>query len=86
MTGSHSARSNFIHLSLSVPIMTVNHDLALNMTEAIAGYMQAKFDQRLKDFANPVPFPLDWDLYLLQECDQAVGILVDAYRNPCMCV
>jgi hypothetical protein len=66
--------------------MTVNNDLALNMTEAIAGYMQAKFDQRLKDCANPVPFPLDWDLSLLQECDQAVGILVDAYRNPCMCV
>ncbi len=86
MTGSRSARGNFIHLSLSLPIMTVNNDLALNMTEAIAGYMQAKFDQRLKDFANPVPFPLDWDLYLLQECDQAVGILVDAYRNPCMCV
>ena len=65
--------------------MTVHNDLALNMTEAIAGYMQAKFDHQLKGFETPVPFPSDWDLRLLQECDQAVGILVDAYRNPCMC-
>ena len=86
MTGLRSERSNFIHLSLSAPItMTVDNDLALYMTEAISGYMQAKFDRKLKGSSTPVPLPLDWDLRLLQECDQAVGTLVDAYRNPCMC-
>ena len=64
--------------------MALNNDLALNLTEGITTYMQAKFNQQLKGFDTPVPFPLDWDIRLLQECNQAVGILVEAYRNPCM--
>jgi len=51
-------RNNFIHLSLSVPIMMVNNDLALNMTRVIAGYMQAKFDQKRKRGCHPSPFSI----------------------------
>jgi len=63
--------------------MAGQNQLALHLTEAIAGYMQAKFRQ-LQGPDDHVPFPSDWDLTLLQECDQAVGILVEAYRNPCV--
>src|SRR6266702_1996237 len=45
--------------------------------------MQAKFRQQLEGSDEHVPFPFDWDLTLLQECDQAVGIPVEAYHNTC---
>jgi len=46
--------------------------------------MQAKFRQQLEGSDEHVPFPFDWDLTLLQECDQAVGIPVEAYHNTCL--
>ena len=70
----------FVHL---IP-MAGNNQLALQLTEAIAAYMQAKFRQEIKGPGDHVPFPSDWDLTLLQECDQAIGILGEAYHNRCM--
>ena len=64
--------------------MARNNQLAIHLTEAIATYMQAKFRKEIKGSGDHVPFPSDWDLTLLQECDQAVGILVEAYHNRCM--
>jgi len=61
-----------------------NDQLGVYLTEAIATYMQAKFRQMLQGLDDRTPFPSDWDLALLQECDQAVGILVEAYHNPCV--
>jgi len=46
--------------------------------------MQAKFHQQLEGSDEHVSFPFDWDLTLLQECDRAVGILVEAYHNTCL--
>ena len=65
--------------------MAGKDQLALHFTEAIATYMQAKFHQQLEGSDEHVTFPSDWDLTLLQECDQAVGVLVEAYHNPCLC-
>ena len=64
--------------------MAGNDQLALHFTEAIATYMQAKFRQQLEGSEEHVTFPSDWDLTLLQECDNAVGILVEAYHNSCL--
>jgi hypothetical protein len=64
--------------------MAANNQLALHLTEAIAAYMQAEFRQQLRGSDGHVPFPSDWDLTLLQECQQAIGILMEAYHNPCM--
>lgn len=58
-------------------------DFAFDLTEEVASYMRAKFLQGLKSQDNHVPFPTDWDVTLLQECDQAVGILLQAYHNAC---
>jgi hypothetical protein len=64
--------------------MEANSALALSLTEAIATYMKAKFIQQIQGSAEQAYFPSNWDFTLLHECDQAVGILLEAYRNPCM--
>ena len=64
--------------------MEANSALALDLTEAIANYMKAKFRQEIQHSDKRPYFPSNWDFTLLQECDQAVGILLEAYRNPCM--
>ena len=64
--------------------MAEHDQLALHFTKAIARYMQAKFHQQLEGSDEHVPFPFDWDLTLLQEYDQAVGIPVEAYHNTCL--
>jgi hypothetical protein len=58
-------------------------DLALGLTEAISSYMKAKFHAKLQRSENPIPFPPEWDFALLNQCDQAVNILLEAYSNPC---
>ena len=63
--------------------MLAKKDLALSLTEDVASYMKAKFHQQLRGSEGHMPFPPHWDFTLLQECDQAVGILLDAYRNRC---
>jgi len=60
--------------------MLANKDLALSLTKDVASYMKAKFHQQLWGSEGHMPFPPHWDL---QECDQAVSILLDAYRNRC---
>ena len=64
--------------------MARDDQLAIYLTEAIATYMQAKFHKEIKGSHDHVPFPSDWDLTLLQECDRVIGILVEAYHNRCM--
>src|SRR6267378_6126895 len=64
--------------------MAEHDQLALHFTEAIARYMQAKFHQQLEGSDEHVSFPSDWDLTLLQESDQVVEILVEAYHNTCL--
>ena len=64
--------------------MARNDQLAVYLTETIATYMQAKFRQEIKGSRDHVPFPSEWDLTLLQECDRVIGILVEAYHNRCM--
>ena len=64
--------------------MEANSALALEFTEAIATYMKAKFRQQIQGSDKQAYFPSNWDFTLLQECDQAVGILLQAYHNPCM--
>ena len=67
------------------PIQMAEKDqLGVYLTEAIATYMQAKFRQMLHGSDVHTPFPADWDLTLLQECNQAVAILIEAYHNPCV--
>lgn len=66
--------------------MEVNSALALTLTEAIATYMKAKFLQQIQGSDKQADFPSNWDFTLLQECDQAVGILLEAYHNPCMSI
>jgi hypothetical protein len=58
-------------------------DFALCLTEEVAAYMKAKFLHQLHSKGDHVSFPAHWDLTLLQECDQAVDILVQAYCNTC---
>ena len=84
MTCSRPKVEIFHLLSLSFPTaMLAKKDLALSLTEDVASYMKAKFHQQLRGSEGHVPFPPHWDFTLLQECDQAVGILLDAYRNRC---
>jgi len=66
--------------------MEANGALALTLTEAIATYMKAKFIQQIQGSDKEVYFPSTWDFTLLQECDQAVGTLLEAYHNPCMSI
>jgi len=65
--------------------MEAHSALALDFTEAIATYMKAKFHKEIQGSDKQAYFPSNWDFTLLQECDQAVGILLEAYRNPCTC-
>ena len=84
MTSSRSKVEIFYDVVLSFPTtMLTNKGLALCLTEDIATYMKSKFDQQLQGSEDHVPFPSDWDFTLLQECDLAVGILLDACRNRC---
>ena len=55
--------------------MAENDQLALHFTEAMARYIQAKFHQQLEGSDEHVSLTSDWDLTVLQECDQAIGIL-----------
>ena len=57
--------------------------LALDFTEAVAKYMQAKFRCRVQNSEISVPFPSEWDFMLVQECDHLVNILVEAHKNTC---
>jgi len=63
--------------------MANNSALGLGLTEAIATYMRAKFLCKLQNSNVPIPFPSEWDFTLLQECDHAVSILVEAHNNAC---
>lgn len=63
--------------------MIEDKDLALSLTEAIAAYMKTKFYQLLQGDHTEVSFPLEWDLNLLDECDQAITILLEAQGNQC---
>ena len=69
--------------TLHLPTLRMANDFALGLTEGVAHYMKAKFLHELQSKKDHVPFPSDWDFTLLQECDQAVGILLQAYRNAC---
>ena len=64
--------------------METTTDLAIDFTENIASYMREKFLHKIQGHGHNIPFPSDWDFTLLQECDHAVGVLVEAYLNPCM--
>jgi hypothetical protein len=64
--------------------MTEGKDLALRLTEAIAAYMKIKFYQLLQGDHTEVYFPPEWDLNLLNECDQAITILLEAHGNQRM--
>jgi len=61
------------------------NDLAIGLTEAVSCYMKAKFHAKLQRSEDPIPFPLEWDFALLNQCDQAVNVLFEAYSNPCEC-
>lgn len=58
-------------------------NLAISLTEAVSSYMKAKFHAKLQRSEDHIPFPLEWDFPLLNQCDQAVNILFEAYSNPC---
>jgi len=64
--------------------MVTTSDLAIDLTEVIAIYMRAKFLQKLHGNGHNVSFPADLDFGLLQECDQAVSIILEAYQNARM--
>lgn len=51
------------------------------MEEQVATYMQAKFRHKVLGHTGVVRFPSDWPLSLLLECDHAVRVLTDAFRN-----
>jgi hypothetical protein len=69
--------------SINLTLRAGNDQLGLHFTEANAIYMQAKFRQQLQGSDDHVTFPPDWDFTLLQECEQAFEIVVEAYHNPC---
>ena len=59
-------------------------DFAIELTEGIASYMKAKFLHKLRVHkGDGPPVPSEWDFSLIQECDQAVDILLEAYHNSC---
>lgn len=67
----------------STALNMANSGFAVKLTEEIANYMMAKFLHKPKGSEDSPPFPPDWDFSLVQECDQAVSVLLEAYHNPC---
>jgi hypothetical protein len=61
--------------------MISDTDGGIDFTETVAAYFQAKFKQKTSGQRYHVPFPDTWDLGFLQECDQAVRVLVQAFSN-----
>jgi len=55
--------------------------LALELTESIATYMKTRFHQKINGLEASAFIPPDWDINLLYECDVAVDILQQAYKN-----
>lgn len=60
----------------------------LDETDTVAVYMQAKFQAVMQDlgsiFQKPdsfIPFPGEWSLEYACEVDQAISIIVQAFRN-----
>src|SRR6266567_932935 len=84
MTCSRRKKAIFCFPFRSPAAMETTTDLAIDFTENIASYMREKFLHKIQGHGHNIPFPSDWDFTLLQECDHAVGVLVEAYFNPCM--
>jgi hypothetical protein len=53
----------------------------LRLTERVATYMTTKFGAIVGKENVSVPFPKDWSLQLLIDCDLAATVIAEAYGN-----
>ena len=50
-------------------------------TDSVADYCFVKYQKVLSGYDSRTPFPMDWSLVFLQECDQIAFIACKAYQN-----
>jgi len=66
----------------STPMEGYNPSLPiLRLTDRVATYMNRKFMAIINKEERHVPFPNEWSIQLLIDCDLATNVIFEAFQN-----